>query len=131
MRTLAASSPTLTSTFPPGGFTAQGRCPTLWPCRQRSRQSAREERGEGRRRPPRDESEEEGGEEAEREAENKAAFGKLTDAAAELMDMGFEDIYVQTREQILETVEECAPILPRPSSLKCQGSNGLGTLSRG
>mmetsp|Transcript_1737 Transcript_1737/g.4064 ORF Transcript_1737/g.4064 Transcript_1737/m.4064 type:complete len:369 (-) Transcript_1737:31-1137(-) len=33
----------------------------------------------------------------------RESFDRLTDLAAELMSLGFEDIYVQTREQILES----------------------------
>jgi len=43
---------------------------------------------------------------AKEEAEAKASFDRLTDAAAELMDMGFEDIYVQRREEIFDTIDD-------------------------
>jgi hypothetical protein len=38
------------------------------------------------------------------------------------MEMGFEDIYVMTREQILDTLDECAPAILHDSfgtKLRC------------
>ena len=38
-------------------------------------------------------------------------FNKLTEACDELLDMGFEDIYQDTREQIAATVDACVLLL--------------------
>ncbi len=60
------------------------------------------ERREGRGQSPGEEADETLGD----AAALKARFDRVTDAAAQLMEMGFEDIYVMTREQILDTLDE-------------------------
>ncbi len=40
----------------------------------------------------------------EQEAENKRQFERLTEAAGELLDLGFEDIYQDSREAIAATL---------------------------
>lgn len=45
-------------------------------------------------------------EEREREeAEKKRAFDRLTEAASELLDLGFEDIYQETRETLAVSLD--------------------------
>ena len=43
----------------------------------------------------------------EREAEKKRQFEWLTEAAGELLDLGFEDIYQDSREAIAATLTGC------------------------
>ena len=43
----------------------------------------------------------------EQEAQKKQQFDQLTEAASELLDLGFEDIYQDNREAIAATLGRC------------------------
>ncbi|KAK9842277.1 hypothetical protein WJX81_004215 [Elliptochloris bilobata] len=45
---------------------------------------------------------------AQAQAEARRQFDRLTEAASELMDHGFEDIYQQSREEVEASIGECA-----------------------
>ena len=49
----------------------------------------------------------------EQEAENKRLFNELTEAAGELLDLGFEDIYQDTRESLAASLGRCS-LCPLP-----------------
>ena len=46
------------------------------------------------------------------QAEARRLFDRLTEAASELMDLGFEDIYQQSRGEVEASIGECALCWP-------------------
>ena len=62
----------------------------------------------------------------EREAENKRQFETLTEAAGELLDLGFEDIYQDSRETIAASLQGWAWILEIMHAAMCSKDHQVG-----
>lgn len=76
----------------------------------------------------------------EQEAENRRLFNELTEAAGELLDLGFEDVYQDTRESLAASLgrcssfslsmplENCAPPKPRADFRSICSSAAFGSM---